>query len=193
MKTALLIFFVLMGRIPQDHMLSVKISPKDIPEHITVYSSLFLASRLGPNLMQSSVVLIGARGPRGEERSYRVRYHFFPHNFPEETVPFEVVTDWSGECRMASKSEFPDCSDQPVLCDVNVSREDARRIAEENGLVPGIRDWEIQLTYLSHFQGLVWTVSNTTHRISQGYEGKSVIIRASDGEFLAMWGWVIQA
>ena len=193
MKTTLLCIMVLLGTMTPRPLTALEILPNELPEHISIYASLYLAERLGPNLLHESVEFVGGRGPRGEERSFWLKFDYSPPRFPQESVRFEVVVTWAGDCKMASRSEFPACSEAPHSCEVNVSSGDARRVARENGLSPGIKDWEVELKYMSQFEGLVWTVSNTTGRISQGYRGKIAIIRAGNGKFLEMWGWKKQA
>ena len=73
-------------------------------------------------------------------------------------------------------------------CQKRITEDEARRIAEREGLGAGLTPWEVKFYYFggprssSDWEGYVWYVANTTHQAGAGDE-----TRAS-GSYLLMEG-----
>jgi len=83
---------------------------------------------------------------------------------------------------------FPDCGCEPAECEFPVDEAEARRIAKEDHLEPGIQEWSAGFTwYGGDFQTYTWSVSN----FIDWDHGKGVTIDANSGEILARYFWII--
>jgi len=85
---------------------------------------------------------------------------------------------------------LPNCSCYPIECEFPIDEADARRIAEEDHLEPGIQDWSVGFTwYGGDFQTYTWSVSNYL----AWDHGKGVTIDANTGDILVRYYWFITA
>ena len=83
---------------------------------------------------------------------------------------------------------LPDCVRNPIECQFPIDDADARQIAEDDGLDPGIQDWRVGFTwYGGDFQTYTWGVKNYL----APDHGEGITIDANTGEILGRYHWFI--
>lgn len=90
---------------------------------------------------------------------------------------------------------IPDCGSDPGSCDFSITEEQAKKIAAENGLPKGIKDWSAKFTWDTMLNKYVWEIISTESETPSGETSKSsgnrMIIDPNSGKVLASKVWKI--
>ena len=182
-------------------------SHRDVPEPIIDSAEALLKSRLGSNFFvayfscdNQSSLFVAARpdlrtqdgfDERLKQEHYLVAFNFrMPqHEFVDEHVSCAVLTD----ATVLSCGPIPDCMAEPKECQFPIDRDQARQIAIEQGLEPGLKEWEFSFHWNFGYQSYIWTVSNTLEETESGAEGRTAIIDSNTGHVYGVGGWVSSA
>lgn len=122
---------------------------------------------------------------------FDVVYHFYMPEKPYVNAFINFSVDSMGV--VASDREIngiPECKDDN--CTFNINEEQALKIAKDNGLEPGIKEWHKGFLWDSKLNQYVWHVLSTFQEGGQRSNGKEVIIDPNTGLVLAMNEWHIR-
>ena len=90
---------------------------------------------------------------------------------------------------------IPNCRYSPEECEYTINEEQARQIAVENGMEPGIKDWKVGFIWNPQMKRYVWDVLSTLTESEGEYgyrgSGKEIVIDPTSGEVLAFNDWKI--
>lgn len=183
----------------------------DIPDSIIQKSTTFIKSKVGEKYFKSFIKFDAVKS--NFRKSYRITHppscaeklknphYFLVYNIQipdmgEDLVPIEFITDTLGniisECFI---DKIPTCPDTncwsyfPV-----VKKADAIRIAKNEDLEEGIKDWIISFHFdYEDFEDYVWDIKTTLSRggtyYGRGASGKGILISAIDGSVIRIYGW----
>jgi len=128
------------------------------------------------------------------ESRYRMSYDFAIPEISFVDGPMSFILWPSGEAMSDSTLQLsyglPDCVSYPIECQFPIDEEDARQIAEDDSLAPGIQEWSMNFGwYAGEFQTYKWDVSNYL----APDHGEGLLIDANTGDILARFWWDITA
>ncbi len=148
-------------------------------------ASQYLREIVGTEFFEESVHRTDIYVRAESSNEVQVTYMFAVASAPEDYPIFVVQVD-IGNGTAGSLRRIPGCKDNANNCEVRVSREQAKAIAEENGLEAGIAEWKVELRTIQNSDELLWAIENTT-TWDTGPCGKLILVSAYSGEVLETW------
>ena len=125
---------------------------------------------------------------------YEMVYKFFMPEKPYVNSLIKFTVDSTGI--LVQKREIvgiPRCRYYSEECEFSIDEETARKIAKENGLEEGIKEWKAGFLWDVKRERYVWNILSTLHEMSgeDVYKatGKEIIIDPTNGEVLALNDW----
>ena len=167
-----------------------------IPDSIIAKADSFIISKTGEDFFKQ-YFQIDLQKSNFRDPYFHVYYNFRMLNpdFVDEVAHFYMdrngnVIDTTGN------TGIPDCLINPLDCSFYINESDARKIAEDEGLPAGIKDWLISFRWSSELHRYIWHIISTDREIGEGdfyrAAGKEVMINPSNGEVLKFRRWDIK-
>jgi hypothetical protein len=166
-----------------------------IPYSILSKADLFVASRTGNNFFKDYIKPDFSKSKR-TEKGYFLVYNLIIPDKPFVRGEIRFSVDSLGNIDTNSEIYgIPLCKDFPEDCEFNIDKEAAERIAIENGLERGIKEWKFGFLYDAVYRKYVWhvlsTLSESEGEFGYRASGKEFIISPTTGEILQKNEWKI--
>ncbi len=117
---------------------------------------LQLAEALGDSISERHVTYSGGQSWHSSEymhHSCYIELVFHPKKLPGDSVTLRFEHPNHSSWRLPFPQALPDCAGNPSLCDINITRDQALRIAESSGLKQDISAYSVRLTLLDRYRG----------------------------------------
>lgn len=125
---------------------------------------------------------------------YDVVYHFYMPEKPYVDALIKFSVDSTGA--VAADRDFvgvPECKDDN--CNFSISEEQAVKIAKDNGLEAGVKEWQKGFIWDNKLKQYVWhilsTLQESTGSEGKRSKGKEIVIDPNTGMVLATNEWRI--
>jgi hypothetical protein len=188
------LFFLLFSSCTCSKCSKVEIST--IPANVLKASDDFIISKVGKKYFQDHFVA-DLTNSQKKKTFFEMHYRFVDRNNEEinEDVFFFVDTN----ARIIKSMEIkgvPDCLENPELCEIKITKEEAIQIAEIDKLQEGIKDWKIKLRWLSEEGSYVWHILATYSEMGSGdsykAKGEEIFINPNSGSVIKKREWAIR-
>jgi hypothetical protein len=143
-----------------------------------------LRSCLGDSLYLHAASYIHSWRDPNREGWWHAQFRFAPDNRLHVNVVFDFDVSAEGQISQPDGWVVPSCSQDPTVCDVEITRNEAEEIARVAGLEPGVRPWRIELRTSEGYSGFFWQVSSrSVNRVRSSVD--VVWVDGRTGEVLA--------
>ncbi len=166
-----------------------------VPEEVLNKANNFIISKTGQEFFNKYITPDFAK-TRYNPPYYEMAYHFYMPEKDYVAATIKFITDSTGNV-LKDKDiiGIPDYKLNPDECNYTVDRDSAIKIARENGLKEGIKDWDVGFIWNPQRKIYVWHVLSTLNEMKGdiGYRGngQEVIISPVTGEVLEMHDWKV--
>jgi hypothetical protein len=167
----------------------------DVPLNVLQEANLFIVSKTGPEFFHNYIVpdLVKTKhSPLYYEMVYRL---YLPAKPYVNTLITFTVDEAGKIVETRDIIGIPNCNKGPAVCDWQVDKDNAIRIAEAEGLEKGIKDWQIKFVWNPERQIYVWRILTVIREFQGdfGYRGsgKEMLIDPVNGEVLSLTGWQV--
>ena len=166
-----------------------------VPEEVLSKANNFIISKTGQEFFNKYITPDFAK-TRYNPPYYEMAYRFYMPEKDYVVATIKFITDSTGNV-LKDKDiiGIPDYLQNPDECNFTVDRDSAIKIAKENGLKEGIKDWDVGFIWNPQRQIYVWHVLSTLHEMKGdiGYRGngQELIISPVTGEVLDMHDWKV--
>ncbi len=166
-----------------------------VPEEVLNKANSFIISKTGQEFFNKYITPDFAK-TRYNPPYYEMAYRFYMPEKDYVVATIKFITDSTGNV-LKDKDiiGIPDYLQNPDECNFTVDRDSVIKIARENGLKEGIKDWDVGFIWNPQRQIYVWHVLSTLNEMKGdiGYRGngQEVIISPVTGEVLDMHDWKV--
>ena len=166
-----------------------------VPEEVFNKANSFIISKTGQEFFNKYITPDFAK-TRYNPPYYEMAYRFYMPEKDYVVATIKFITDSTGNV-LKDKDiiGIPDYLQNPDECNFIVDRDSAIKIARENGLKEGIKDWEVGFIWNPQRQIYVWHVLSTLNEMKGdiGYRGngQEAIISPVSGEVFEMHDWKV--
>lgn len=166
-----------------------------IPVDVLEKAHAVVASKTGLEFFKNHIRLnqeLTVRRPNMYEFHYILTYPGLI-NYPQKIT---FMTDTLGNLLSNfAVTGIPDCSSDPVLCEIKVNDSSALEIARKSGMGEGVREPRIELIWNPEYNRHVWEIYSYEQysQGSQGFRGKGKLFRIDpySGIVLAKEEWKV--
>ncbi len=165
-----------------------------IPDNIVSRGDDYLISKVGEQFFKSNIYF-DAENSKETESGYYLSYRFVmkDKDFIDELISF-VVNKNGRVIEKMPVTGIPDCIDANSDC-YKIDEDAAKKIAEENELAEGIKDWMIEFSWQSDYGKYTWHVLSVTQESGKvddyKAKGEEIFIDPNTGEVLNKRKWNI--
>lgn len=166
-----------------------------IPYSILSKTDLYIANYTGTSFFQNYIKPDFSKSKK-VDNGYFLVYNLFMPEKPFVKGEIRFTVDTLGNVNTDTEVYgIPLCKEFPEDCEFNIDQEMARKIAKENGLEEGIKEWKFGFLYDAVYKKYVWHVLATLSESEGEYgyraSGKELIISPATGEILQKNDWKI--
>jgi hypothetical protein len=167
----------------------------NVPEEIVNRSDQFLISKTGNEFFNSYISSDYKRAVKTAD-GYLMVYNFSIPGKPGVEGEIKFNVDDNGNIISEKEiSGIPDCLSNPANCTFNISKEEAVRIAADNGLRTGIKKWDVNFKWNSLHKKYVWEIksvySEAGEKNTYSATGETMLINTASGEVIETGEWMI--
>lgn len=168
----------------------------NVPLEVLEKADSFIVSKTGESFFKNYITTDFFRTKHAAPY-YIMVYRFFIPEKPYVDALISFTVDSVGNImKNRDITGIPNCNNVPPECEFNIDGLEARKIATENGLNDGIKDWKVGLMWDAKYDKYVWHIISTLKESDGegGYKanGREAIIDPSNGEVMALNDWNIK-
>ncbi len=167
-----------------------------VPLNVLENADAFIISKTGEQFFNNYIATDFFR-TKHDAPFFNMVYRFSIPEKPYVDAFITFTVDSAGNIMMDKEiTGIPNCILYPQQCEFNIDEQNAIRIAVDNGLEHGVKEWKTGLIWDAKYDKYVWHILSTFEETESelGYKanGKEVIIDPSSGEVIALNDWNIK-
>jgi PBP1b-binding outer membrane lipoprotein LpoB len=165
-----------------------------VPEEVYQVTDSFIIEKTGEQFF-NSYIKASASESKADSIYYNVIYRFI---IAELDIDKEIViiVNQSGNIVNDPVPGLPDCRKDTTSCQFNINESEAKKIAEDNGLSKGIKEWMTDFQWQPEYERYIWNISSVLNESegTHGYRGNGevILIDPSSGMVLDKSTWFIR-
>jgi len=166
-----------------------------VPSEVLKKANDFIISKTGEEFFNKYITPDFAK-TKYNPPYYEMAYRFYMPEKDYVVGTIQFITDSTGKV-LKDKDivGIPNYKQNPEECNFTVDKDSAIKIAKENGLKEGIKDWDVGFIWNPKRQIYVWHVLSTLWESEGefGYKGKGqeAIISPVTGEVFEIHDWIV--